>query len=311
MSRMSRREFVALAATGAATAPFVLSHTSASAAISAQAIVDRIKQNVGVEWKPETVDTFKVGDPDTVVTGIVTTAMATMDVLKKAVAAGANFVITTEPTFYGRADGAVPSPGRGVGPGAAPGAAATPPRPDAVVAAKRDFIAKHSLVVWRFSDHWRLRKPDPLAQGLADVLGWSRLTAADDPRRVSIAAVRLDALAADIKKRLNVRGGVRVIGNPQTRVQTIGLLPGSTALQASLNVLPGVDAIVAGEVREWETVEYARDVVAAGAPKGLILVGRVVSEDPGTKVCAAWIKTIVPELTTTWIAAGDPYWRPL
>ena len=321
MSRMSRREFVALAATGAATAPFVLSNTSASAAISAQAIVDRIKQNVGVEWKPETVDTFKAGDPAITATGIVTTAMATMDVLKKAVAAGANLVITTEPTFYGRSDGAAPPPGRGVGPGAAPGAVATPPRPDPVLAAKRDFIAKNNLVVWRFSDHWRLRKPDPLAEGLIDALGWSRFRAADDPRRppspssaaarVSISAVRLDALAAEIRKKLNARGGIRVIGDPQTRVQTIAVLPGSTALQASLNALPGVDVLIAGEVREWETVEYARDVVDAGGRKGLILLGRVVSEDPGMKVCAAWIKTIVPELTTTWIAAGDPYWRPL
>ena len=272
MSRMSRREFVALAATGAAAAPLVMSHATAGAhaAITAQAIVDRIKQHVGVEWKPETVDTFKAGDPATVTTGIVTTAMATMDVLKKAVAAGANLVITTEPTFYGRADGAPPQPGRGVAPGAGPGAAATPPRPDPVLAAKRDFIATHNLVVWRFSDHWRLRKPDPLAQGLIDALGWSRFRAVDDPSRppspssgaarVSIPAIRLDALAADVKKKLSARGGIRVIGDPQTRVQTIGVLPGSTALLASLTALPGVDVLIAGEVREWETVEYARDV---------------------------------------------------
>jgi putative NIF3 family GTP cyclohydrolase 1 type 2 len=183
--------------------------------------------------------------------------------------------------------------------------------PDPVFAGKRDFIARNNLVIWRFSDHWRLRKPDPLAQGLTDAFGWSRFRIADDPARVSIPAIRLDALVSQIKKKLNARGGMRVVGDPQTRVQRVGVLPGSTPIQASLKALPEVDVIIAGEVREWESVEYARDTVAAGGKKGLILLGRVLSEEPGMNVCAQWLRTLVPELTTTWIPAGDPYWRPL
>jgi putative NIF3 family GTP cyclohydrolase 1 type 2 len=328
---ISRREFVSLAAAGA---PFVRSRSSASAALTAGEIVDRIRKNVGIEWKPETVDTVKAGDPGTVATGIVTTAMATMDVLRQAVKAGANLVITCEPTFYARADTATPPPGRGAGPGSVnrggPGAGAragggqvaggqTPPLqsaastspPDPVFAGKRDFIARNNLVIWRFSDHWRLRKPDPLAQGLTDAFGWSGFRIADDPARVSIPAIRLDALVSQIKKKLNARGGMRVVGDPQTRVQRVGMLPGSTPIQAWLKALPEVDVIIAGEVREWESVEYARDTVAAGGKKGLILLGRVLSEEPGMNVCAQWLRTLVPELTTTWIPAGDPYWRPL
>jgi hypothetical protein len=75
-------------------------------------------------------------------------------------------------------------------------------------------------------------------------------------------------------------------------------------------VLPAVDVMVAGEMREWEGVEYVRDVVAAGQKKGLVLLGRIVSEEPGMRACAAWLNTILPELPATWIAAGDPYWRP-
>ena len=261
-----------------------------SGALTAQEVVDRIKKSVGVEWKPDTVDTFKAGDPALVVKGVVTTGMATMDVLKQAVTAGANLVITAEPTFYSRADTATPDP---------------------VCAAKSDFINKNGLVIWRFSDHWRLRKPDPLVQGLADVLGWSTLRAADDPTRVSIPSITLGALASRVKKTLNARGGIRVIGDPETKVERVALLPGATPLRASLDTLPGVDAIIAGEVREWESVEYARDTVTAGSKKGLILLGRVLSEDPGMNVCAQWIRKVVPQLTTTWIRVGDPYWRPL
>jgi hypothetical protein len=75
-------------------------------------------------------------------------------------------------------------------------------------------------------------------------------------------------------------------------------------------MLPNVDVIIAGEVREWESVEYARDQVFSGARKALLVVGRVVSEEPGMQVCANWLKTFVPEAPIRHIPAGDPYWRP-
>jgi putative NIF3 family GTP cyclohydrolase 1 type 2 len=142
MTSISRREFV-LTAAGAAAAPLVLAHRSAGAAVSITAhdIVDRVKKNIGVDWGSDDVDTFKAGDPSTLVTGVVTTSMATLDVLQKAVQAGANFIITAAPTFYTRADlstpgargpaaGAAPIAGRGQfssrGAGAAPGAVAGP-----------------------------------------------------------------------------------------------------------------------------------------------------------------------------------------
>src|SRR5262245_53803754 len=109
MHQISRRDFVALAARGAAAAPFVFPREAAhAAAITARDVVDRIKKNVGVDWKSETVDTFKAGDPAAVVKGIVTTSMATVDVLRHAVKAGANLVITCGPTFYARGDTATP-----------------------------------------------------------------------------------------------------------------------------------------------------------------------------------------------------------
>lgn len=322
MNRWSRRRFVAVAGTAAAGAPFVFTRRigAARAVLSAQAIVDRIRQQVGVEWKPDTVDTFKAGDPAAPVTAIVTTALATIDVLAEAVRHGANLVITCEPTFYGRSDTPTPK-GRGAGPagagrggsaaGGANGRDQADPPPDPISAAKAVYIRKHGLVVWRFSDHWRLRRPDPFAQGLADAFGWSGQRAADDTSRVSIPPVTLRELAAGVKTTLGARGGIRVVGDPQITVERVGLLPGSTPLQASLRTLPDVDVIIAGEVREWETVEYARDTIAAGGRKGLVLTGRILSEEPGMKLCAQWLGSIVPELTTTWLRAGDPYWRPL
>jgi putative NIF3 family GTP cyclohydrolase 1 type 2 len=131
MTAISRRDFVAAVA---AAGPFGLNHELArprnsatrEVGVTAQEIVDRIKKNIGVDWSTDDVDTFKAGDPSTVVTGVVTTSMATLDVLQKAVKAGANFVITAAPTFYTRADLSTPA-GRGVGPGG-PGRGQAPGR---------------------------------------------------------------------------------------------------------------------------------------------------------------------------------------
>ena len=301
MADLSRREFAALAA-AAAVAPFADVTGVRAATVTARDVIDRIKKNIAIDWKPESVDSVKAGDPSTNVTGIVTTSMATLAVLQQAVKARANFVITAQPTFYSRAD--VPSPpvGRGT----------TPPVavPDRVFATKNEFITKNHLVVFRLSDHWRQRQPDPLAQGIAAALGWSKYASASDPRRFEVPSLTLDALASRVKNGLRSRGGVRVMGDPRTIVRQIGLLPGTTPIQAALNMLPGVDVIVAGEVREWESVEYVRDKVFAGEKKGLILVGRVVSEEPGMNVCANWLKTFISEVPIRHISAGDPYWRP-
>src|ERR1700722_14788911 len=190
MHPISRRKFVALIATGVAATPLA---RSIGGAVTAQEGVDRIKKKIGVEWKSESVDTFKAGDPSTTVTGIVTTALASLDVLGSAVKAGADLIVTCEPTFFAKADTPTPPVRRGFGPGA--DIPPSPPPPDPVFSAKDDFIRKHNLVVWRFSDHWRLRTPDPFAQGMVNVAGWSKFAAGGDPRHLSIPEASLAALA--------------------------------------------------------------------------------------------------------------------
>jgi len=300
MPSLSRREFVRLGA-GAAAVPFVLDGAPVRAAApTAQAIVDRIRQNVGVEWNPNTVDTFKAGDPSTVVTGIVTTSLATIDVLRRAKQSGANLIITSGPTFYSRTDSPTPTGRRG----------APAPPSDPVFTAKQQFITEQRLVVWRFSDHWRVRTPDPFAQGMSDALDWVKYRVGGDPQRITVPAITMEVLARSVKAKLNARGGIRVIGKSDARVQKIALLPGTHPIQTTLAVLPEVDVIIAGEIREWESSEYARDLVHTGRNKGLILVGRSLSEDAGMNVCAAWLKTIVPDVPIRSLPAGDPYWRP-
>src|SRR5208282_3007428 len=99
-------------------------------------IIDRIKQNVGVPWRTETVDRFVAGDGEIAVKGIATTMMATLDVLQRAAAAGKNLVITHEPTFWLHQDTVA-----GL-------------EQDATFRFKADFIKKNGMAVFHFHDHW-------------------------------------------------------------------------------------------------------------------------------------------------------------
>lgn len=219
-------------------------------------------------------------------------------------------IVTCEPTFYSKADSPTPPVRRIPGMMAHNDVPSTPAPPDPVFTAKADFLKKHNLVVVRLDDQWRQQKSDPFARGLASAFGWSKFTAPADPSHLTIPETSLDALVSHVKKSLKSRGGMRIVGDPNLRIRKVAFLPGSTAIQAAIQTLPGVDVIIAGEVREWETVEYVRDTVALGGKKSLVLVGRIVSEDPGMQFCAQWLKTIVPEVPSTWVSVGDPYWRP-
>ena len=95
-TNISRRRFALLAGRGRV-------HRSVlrgAEPLTAEAVVRRIQAELGGDWPATGPDGFKAGDPSTVVKGIATTAMATLDVLKQAAKANANLVLTYEPTFW-------------------------------------------------------------------------------------------------------------------------------------------------------------------------------------------------------------------
>jgi putative NIF3 family GTP cyclohydrolase 1 type 2 len=291
---MNRRNFTLLA--GAAALPLQ------GAGPTAQDVIQKIRTSLGGEWPETGPDGFKAGDPNTPVTGIATTAMATVDVLKQALKAGTNLVLTYEPTFYGRQDGKV-SPangGRGLG-----GVA----QDDPVYKAKKEFIEKNGLVVFRLHDHWQARKENDMVTGLADSLGWSRYRVKPDDVLYDIPPATAEETVELIRKKLDLRGGLRAVGDGGARVRRVMLHPGAMSPALMWQRYSEVDLLVAGEVREWENTFYAADIYTEGEQRGLVTIGRVVSEDPGMRACAGWLKTVVKEVPSRWIPAGDVYWR--
>jgi putative NIF3 family GTP cyclohydrolase 1 type 2 len=264
--------------------------------LTAREVVARIQQQVAVPWQSDTVDTFKAGNPDSPVSGVAVTMMATLDVLQRAAAAGDNLIITHEPTFFDHLDISDQLPEKD---------------DDPVLMAKRKFIAEHGLVVWRFHDHWHARNPDGIEAGMVHALGWEKFQDAHNQYLFTIPETPLEKLASDIKHRLGI-GVVRVVGDPNLRITKLALAPGAAGftLQAKALEMPGVQALVIGEAREWETVEYVADAVSEGKQKSLIILGHIPSEQAGMEECTRWLKTFVTEVPVQFVPAREPFWSP-
>jgi len=289
-AHISRRRF-ALLAGAAGVLPIDLAQ-AATEPLTAGAIVQRIQTALGGDWPSTGPDGFKAGDPSIAVKGIAVTAMATLEVLKQALKANANLVLTYEPTFYSRADGPAP---RALS------------ADDPIFKAKREFIEKNGLVVFRLRDHWQARKENDMVTGLASALGWS---ASPGNAVYEIPPATAEETVSLIRSKLNLRGGLRAVGDRKATIRRVLLFPGSMTPAIMWKLYSEVDLIVAGEVREWENTHYAADMFTAGEKRALVTIGRIVSEEPGMRACAEWLKTIVKEVPAKWIGAGDPYWRP-
>ena len=289
---MSRRSFLHAGA-GLAGAAIVRPRLFAQAPIAAADVVQRIKDRVGIPWRTQTVDNVVAGRPETRVRGIATTMMATLEVLQRAAAAGRNMVITHEPTFYSHQDTTEPF------------------AQDATYQFKAAFVNQHDMVVFRFHDHWHAMKPDGVAFGMARELGWEKNRVADSQREFTFGGITLGELAAQVRERLGART-VRVVGDPGMRVTRVAASWGYYTFSATTLPLarPDVDVFVCGETREWETVEYAQDLVASGKKKGLIVIGHVASEQAGMKYCAEWLKGFISEVPIEYVPASEPFWAP-
>jgi len=277
---------------------FFLNAFSATSAqerpLTARGVVQRIQEHVGIPWQKETVDTFKAGDPDTKVTGIAVTMMATFGVLQRAAASGANLIITHEPTFYNHLDDFTEIPQK---------------QNDPVLAEKLAFIEEHHLVVWRFHDHWHKRTPDGIEAGMTHALGWEAFRDKQNQYLFTIPETTLDKLAAVLKARLELHT-MRVVGDPQMKVSRVALSPGSAGMQREIGALekPDIQLLITGESREWETVEYTADAISEKKNKALIILGHIPSEQAGMEECTRWLKTFVSEVPINFVPAAQPFW---
>jgi putative NIF3 family GTP cyclohydrolase 1 type 2 len=271
----------------------VLCGSATGQAITAADAIQRISKHYSSSLPPDTVDTVKAGDASVVVTGIATTFLDTMDVLREASRRGANLVITHEPTFYNHGDDTAFF------------------ADDPVYREKLAFILQHHMVVFRLHDGIHEASPDPVATALIQELGWQSSLKGADPFRFTIPKTTLLDLSRQLSKQLDART-IRVVGDPNMEITRVAMLPGAAGLQKQVLILrrDDVEVLLAGESAEWEGVEYARDASSQGRHKALILMGHEVSEEAGMKACAEELRALFPNLPVIHISAGQPLWSP-
>ena len=260
--------------------------------LTIQQVIDKIVQNIPGGKLDTTVDTVKSGSPDDVCTGIVTTFLATVSVIRKTAELGANLIITHEPTFYNHLDEK-----EWMG-------------DDKVLRAKEQLLTEHGIVVWRFHDYWHREDPDGVLEGIAKQIGWEKNWVDKDDNLFVIDQTSLSGL------RDQLASGFRsdrcfYIGNPDQTVTNVAILPGAYGRFGQLEALQreDVEVLVVGELPEWEISEYVRDAADLGMDKGLVVVGHQPSEEPGMANAVGWLKSLFPDITVNHVSSTDAFRR--
>lgn len=280
---------------GAVLAPASLGR-AATAPLTAREVFAALRAASGQKWDPNpTDDRIIYGNRDVAVIGIATCFTAGIDVLRRAKAAGLNYIIPHEASFFERYDDF---------------AEMVLPDNDPVLVAKRRFIDAGGMVIQRMHTHAHTRPGDAIMTGLLQQLGWERLRGAD---KVGMPWVTLPPTGAlelgrQIKARLT-RRTLRMLGDPTRTVATISISAGMPGENAQIQQLEsGADAVLLGEVREPEVLGYAQDL-AESRGVTVYLAGHT-GEDPGMGVLADWIKSVFPALPVQWLGSPDPYSNP-
>ena len=247
--------------------------------LTIQQVIDTILKEVPGGLPTDTVDTFKVGDPSQPVTGIVTTFIATWEVIEKAVDLGANLIIPHEPLFFNHRD------------------TVDWLSDDPVYLAKRRLLEEKKMTVWRFHDGWHSVRPDGVLEGLLRLLDWKSYQDPELPELVHLPSTPLDELTAYMKVRLEAPT-VRVVGPDHMVCRKAVVFPGYTWGEMQIEILnkAGADVVITAKRpngQRSKTCATPRPAVTQGAQsswvtrpaKNLAWLTWRSGCDPGCRVC--------------------------
>lgn len=257
-------------------------------------------------------DGIKAGNPDQECTGVVSALVPTVEVIRKTASLGCNLLYVHEPTSY-------------LSPDFPDWKAAFPCH---IFEEKKKLLNDSGIVVYRDHDHAHAHRPDSIFTGVIRYLGW-------EPYVQKTSVVPYGYLI-ELPKSQSVRdlnrlliektgaNGIRYIGNPDAMVKRIALIghiyPGAFVSERFENdcyddyptqIIRAmeenhIDAVLPGEVVEWNLLSYIRDASAFGESKVCFNLGHFNWEQLGSKFAVDWLKGILDqEVPITWIPTGD------
>ncbi|OGO07507.1 MAG: hypothetical protein A2Y92_02270 [Chloroflexi bacterium RBG_13_57_8] len=245
----------------------------------------------------KTCDQLIEGSWDNEVTGVATTFMATVDVIRRAIATGCNLIITHEPTYFTGRD-------RTDWLGA-----------DPVYRRKKTLIDENRISIWRYHDHMHSGITDLIYTGLLKDLGWESYLDEDfpQPHCYTIPPASVAGLAGFFKEALDMKV-IQVVGDSKMKCRRVGILVGGGSLGLGKEEMPArlmhdrqLDVMVCGEITEWTLSAYVRDAAALGLKKAMIVVGHERSEEPGMKELADRLQPLLEGIPVRFTDSGEPF----
>lgn len=274
----------ALAVNGAAALAWPGTKTPTAAEVIARLHAELEAEGIAVLPQGKTADKFVAGNPDLPVRGIATTFMCTFDVMRRAREAGLSLIISHEPTFWHHQDSIDGLPG------------------DPTYETKKRYAEENGLTVWRFHDHWHMRKPDPIVAAFNRKLGFETNGRTDEV--MALPPTRLADLVERIAQALDTPN-IRFWGDPDRIVRRMrwgGHLLRQIAGQDS-------EVFLWLEPKEFNTFEYFRDAGELGIDRCIIGATHELVEEWGMlEPCADWVRALVPEVPVTPLRTAELYW---
>ena len=226
------------------------------------------------EKRAPTCDGLLVGTDNKEVKTLAVTFMLTLEVLERAIAAGADMIVTHEPIYYGKD---------------------IPPQADDPVTARRKHLLEDTgIAVFRYHDHAHLASPDFIHAGFMRTvdLGWDP----DFYTQISLGVAQYQLLTPlsvrEICQRIRQKLGVTVkyMGNLDARVKKLALGLGSTDIGYTLLRDTDTNLFIGGEMHELLGGEYARDAAYMNLDKCLLALGHYGSEYAGMRYLSEYLK---------------------
>lgn len=227
------------------------------------------------------------------VSGIATTFMPTVEVIRKATEQGINLIMAHEPSYYNHRDNTVD-----FGPD------------DPVVKAKLDLLQETGITIYRFHDAPHMIADDMIKWGMIRKLGWENYHLGD--MIFNSAHSTLGELAKELSTQFKT-STVRVVGDAKQAIYKIAFLPGAYGRHMQVQKFQShdnIDVLLVGESSEWEMVEYVRDAIALGWNRSLVVMGHADSEEGGMEYVRDFLAKLFPEIKVVQIDAGNPLWSP-
>lgn len=261
----------------------------------------------------EGCDGYKAGDPNAVCTGIVSALVPTVEVIRKTAQMGCNLLITHEPISYQTPD--FPE-WRGN-------------YPNRVFSEKEKLLRETGITVWRDHDHMHAHQPDSIFTGVIRYLGWEnfyRPTGAKAIFPIELPPTTVRELGIFLKKKLSLNG-LRYIGNPDDticRVAIVGHLYPNCFMKEGIGEdgfyhdyaveimrmmeEEGIQAILPGEIVEWNVLSYIRDGISQGKTLACYNLGHFNWEELGMKYAAHWVEKLLEhQVPVHYLPTGDAF----